>query len=138
MKSEEANGDFVVLCGVMVSFFPKATKAHIKLNTKKLYQADGYAVRELLKVTSVLYGAMNTEGVECTDITEEDSSKFKFDLGSKVRKTCTPGVGRLCCVNLCKTNAFSVRERSHKEVGWLCLGCTAGLVLISVSSYPEA
>ncbi|XP_042684179.1 clusterin-associated protein 1 isoform X3 [Centrocercus urophasianus] len=61
-----------------------ATKAHIKLNTKKLYQADGYAVRELLKVTSVLYGAMNTEGVECTDITEEDSSKFKFDLGSKI------------------------------------------------------
>lgn len=96
MKSEEANGDFVVLCGVMVSFFPKATKAHIKLNTKKLYQADGYAVRELLKVTSVLYSAMNTEGVECTDITEEDSSKFKFDLGSKVRKTCTLGVGRLC------------------------------------------
>merc|ERR1711907_871552 len=27
-----------------------ATKAHIKLNTKKLYQADGYAVKELLKV----------------------------------------------------------------------------------------
>ncbi|XP_042720694.1 clusterin-associated protein 1 isoform X2 [Lagopus leucura] len=61
-----------------------ATKAHIKLNTKKLYQADGYAVRELLKVTSVLYSAMNTEGVECTDITEEESSKFKFDLGSKI------------------------------------------------------
>uniref|UniRef100_A0A8V0YZ14 Clusterin associated protein 1 n=2 Tax=Gallus gallus TaxID=9031 RepID=A0A8V0YZ14_CHICK len=61
-----------------------ATKAHIKLNTKKLYQADGYAVRELLKVTSVLYSAMNTEGMERTDITEEDSSKFKFDLGSKI------------------------------------------------------
>ncbi|NXJ03582.1 CLUA1 protein, partial [Odontophorus gujanensis] len=61
-----------------------ATKAHIKLNTKKLYQADGCAVRELLKVTSVLYSAMNTEGMERTDITEEDSSKFKFDLGSKI------------------------------------------------------
>ncbi|XP_065588552.1 clusterin-associated protein 1 isoform X2 [Cyrtonyx montezumae] len=61
-----------------------ATKAHIKLNTKKLYQADGYAVKELLKVTSVLYNAMNTEGVERADITEEDSSKFKFDLGSKI------------------------------------------------------
>ncbi|OXB60062.1 hypothetical protein ASZ78_000965 [Callipepla squamata] len=61
-----------------------ATKAHIKLNTKKLYQADGYAVKELLKVTSVLYSAMNTEGMERTDITEEDSSKFKFDLGSKI------------------------------------------------------
>ncbi|XP_075623849.1 clusterin-associated protein 1 isoform X1 [Balearica regulorum gibbericeps] len=61
-----------------------ATKAHIKLNTKKLYGADGYAVKELLKVTSVLYGAMNTKGVERADVSEEDSSKFKFDLGSKI------------------------------------------------------
>ncbi|XP_068764894.1 clusterin-associated protein 1 isoform X1 [Struthio camelus] len=61
-----------------------ATKAHIKLNTKKLYQADGYAVKELLKITSVLYSAMNTKGMEHTEVNEEDSSKFKFDLGSKV------------------------------------------------------
>ncbi|NWU90025.1 CLUA1 protein, partial [Upupa epops] len=61
-----------------------ATKAHIKLNTKKLYQADGYAVKELLKVTTVLYSAMNTKGVEHVDVSEEDSSKFKFNLGSKV------------------------------------------------------
>ncbi|NXF81890.1 CLUA1 protein, partial [Sclerurus mexicanus] len=61
-----------------------ATKAHIKLNTKKLYQADGYAVKELLKVTSVLYGAMNTKGVKYVDLSEEDCSKFKFDLGSKI------------------------------------------------------
>lgn len=33
------------------------TKAHIKLNTKRLYGADGLAVKELLKVTSVLYDA---------------------------------------------------------------------------------
>ncbi|KAM9016075.1 clusterin-associated protein 1 isoform 4-T4 [Ara ararauna] len=61
-----------------------ATKAHIKLNTKKLYQADGYAVKELLKITSVLYDAMNTKGVEHMDLSEENSSKFKFDLGSKI------------------------------------------------------
>ncbi|XP_053937001.1 clusterin-associated protein 1 isoform X1 [Cuculus canorus] len=61
-----------------------ATKAHIKLNTKKLYQADGYAVKELLKITSVLYSAMNDKGVERADMSEEDSSKFKFDLGSKI------------------------------------------------------
>ena len=35
-----------------------ATKAHIKLNTKKLYQADGYAVKEVIKISSVLYNAM--------------------------------------------------------------------------------
>ncbi|XP_062359660.1 clusterin-associated protein 1 isoform X2 [Cinclus cinclus] len=61
-----------------------ATKAHIKLNTKKLYQADGYAVKELLKVTSVLYGAMNTQGGEPAHLPDEDSTKFKFDLGSKI------------------------------------------------------
>uniref|UniRef100_A0A8C0M6R7 Clusterin associated protein 1 n=4 Tax=Canis lupus TaxID=9612 RepID=A0A8C0M6R7_CANLF len=61
-----------------------ATKAHIKLNTKKLYQADGYAVKELLKITSVLYNAMKTKGMEGSQIGEEDISKFKFDLGSKI------------------------------------------------------
>uniref|UniRef100_H9G581 Clusterin associated protein 1 n=1 Tax=Anolis carolinensis TaxID=28377 RepID=H9G581_ANOCA len=61
-----------------------ATKAHIKLNTKKLYQADGYAVKELLKITSVLYNAMKSKGMEATTVSEEDTGKFKFDLGSKI------------------------------------------------------
>ena len=39
-------------------FLFQATKAHIKLNTKKLYSADGYAVKELLKIASLLYTAM--------------------------------------------------------------------------------
>ncbi|XP_040111521.1 clusterin-associated protein 1 isoform X8 [Oryx dammah] len=64
-----------------------ATKAHIKLNTKKLYQADGYAVKELLKITSVLYNAMKTKGMEGSQLAEEDVSKFKFDLGSKELRT---------------------------------------------------
>ncbi|XP_061081555.1 clusterin-associated protein 1 homolog isoform X2 [Conger conger] len=61
-----------------------ATKAHIKLNTKRLYQADGYAVKEMLKITSVLYSAMKTKEMASGDKLEEDSSKFKFDLGSKI------------------------------------------------------
>lgn len=32
-----------------------AVKARIKLNAKKLYQADSEAVAEILKITSVLY-----------------------------------------------------------------------------------
>ncbi|KAL0278382.1 UNVERIFIED_CONTAM: hypothetical protein PYX00_000219 [Menopon gallinae] len=35
-----------------------ALKANLKLNTKKLYQADGYAVKELLKVTNLLYESL--------------------------------------------------------------------------------
>ncbi|XP_048348459.1 clusterin-associated protein 1 isoform X1 [Sphaerodactylus townsendi] len=61
-----------------------ATKAHIKLNTKKLYQADGYAVKELLKITTVLYNAMKTKGIDAINMDEEDVGKFKFDLGSRI------------------------------------------------------
>uniref|UniRef100_UPI0037E896C9 clusterin-associated protein 1 homolog n=1 Tax=Semicossyphus pulcher TaxID=241346 RepID=UPI0037E896C9 len=61
-----------------------ATKAHIKLNTKRLYQADGYAVKEMLKITSVLYSAMKTKQMALGDQIEEDNSKFKFDLGSRI------------------------------------------------------
>ncbi|KAK5907118.1 hypothetical protein CesoFtcFv8_004999 [Champsocephalus esox] len=71
-------------------FFIKAvaqfmvTKAHIKLNTKRLYQADGYAVKEMLKITSVLYSAMKTKQMALGEQTEEENSKFKFDLGSRI------------------------------------------------------
>ena len=42
-----------------------ATKGHIKLNTKKLYGADGYAVKELLKIATLLYSALcsNKDGL---------------------------------------------------------------------------
>ncbi|XP_061191125.1 clusterin-associated protein 1-like isoform X1 [Saccostrea echinata] len=61
------------------------TKAHIKLNTKKLYQSDGYAVKEMLKVTSMLYNAMktNTSTQSETD-NEDDSSMLSFDISSKI------------------------------------------------------
>eukprot|EP00069_Balaena_mysticetus_P020152 bmy_02773T0 len=78
-----------------------ATKAHIKLNTKKLYQADGYAVKELLKITSVLYNAMKTKGMEDSKIGEEDISKFKFDLSSKVRT-----MQDQCFLNWCSGNSL--------------------------------
>ena len=42
--------DRVIFIRSVVQFM--ATKAHIKLHTKKLYQADGYAVKEVLKITS--------------------------------------------------------------------------------------
>ncbi|XP_061593185.1 clusterin-associated protein 1 homolog isoform X2 [Cololabis saira] len=61
-----------------------ATKAHIKLNTKHLYQADGYAVKEMLKITSVLYSAMKTKQMALEDRVEEDNNKFKFDLSSRI------------------------------------------------------
>lgn len=68
----------------------QASQAHIKVNTKRLYQADGYAVRELLKMTSLLYGAMKTNQNSAGDQQHDDSAKFKFDLGAKVRGVHSP------------------------------------------------
>lgn len=70
---------------VCVCVLHQATKAHIKLNLKRLYQADGYAVKEMLKITSILYNATKTKENTADDHNLDDnSSKFKFDLGSKV------------------------------------------------------
>lgn len=64
----------------------QATKAHIKVNLKRLYQADGYAVKEMLKITSVLYNAMKTNETGGDKPSSDDtSSKFTFTLASKVR-----------------------------------------------------
>mmetsp|Transcript_43412 Transcript_43412/g.63617 ORF Transcript_43412/g.63617 Transcript_43412/m.63617 type:complete len:448 (-) Transcript_43412:40-1383(-) len=38
-----------------------ASKAHLKLNAKRLYAADGYAVKELLKLASLLYRASKVQ-----------------------------------------------------------------------------
>jgi clusterin-associated protein 1 len=40
------------------------TKARIKLNIKRLYSADGLAVKELLKVASLLHKATQKAAVE--------------------------------------------------------------------------
>lgn len=64
-----------------------ATKAHIKLNTKKLYQADGYAVKELLKVTSVLYNAMKTNVMnQAENADDDDSTPVSFDISSRINE----------------------------------------------------
>lgn len=68
----------------MFSVFLQATKAHVKLNLKRLYQADGYAVKEMLKITSILYNAMKTKENTDGEQNADENSKFKFDLGSKV------------------------------------------------------
>lgn len=63
----------------------QANKAHIELNTKNVYKADGYAVKEMLKVTSLLFSAMKTTETALGDQSEEDIVKFKFNITSQVR-----------------------------------------------------
>ena len=54
------------------------------MNTKKLYQADGYAVKELLKVTSVLYNAMKSNIVSDDRQQDDEDSSINFDISSRV------------------------------------------------------
>jgi clusterin-associated protein 1 len=63
------------------------TKARIKLNLKKLYAADGYAVKELLKIASVLYKAVNLADEE--EVNKQAPSpdlELKLNNGSQVYK----------------------------------------------------
>ena len=61
-----------------------ASKAHIKLHTKKLYQSDGYAVKEIMKVASVLYNAMKANVIENQSSSDGSSELPTFDISSKL------------------------------------------------------
>ncbi|TRY93048.1 hypothetical protein DNTS_025172, partial [Danionella cerebrum] len=78
----ETESDRVFFVKAVAQFM--ATKAHVKLNLKRLYQADGYAVKEMLKITSILYNATKTKENADGDHKSDENNKFKFDLGSKI------------------------------------------------------
>ncbi|CAM6071044.1 unnamed protein product [Sphagnum tenellum] len=68
-----------------VAFLQSATRlmlsrARIKLNAKRLYSADGYAVKELLKIASILQLATRCAIVSEEDNTELGPSMRMFDL----------------------------------------------------------
>ncbi|KAJ3114175.1 Clusterin-associated protein 1 [Phlyctochytrium bullatum] len=63
-----------------------APKAQIRLNTKKLYMADGYAVKELLKLATVLYDAT----VQVEHMEDDPVAHTPLDISGKITqlKTC--------------------------------------------------
>ena len=71
VESEQDRIDFLTSCAQIF-----ASKARIKLNTKRLYGSDGKAVRELLKVASMLYSAMraNDDGEAGGDVDDESAT----------------------------------------------------------------
>ena len=73
----------------IVILLSQATKAHIKMNTKRLYEADGYAVKELLKVTSVLYETTKLDVSRDLD-RGENISDVSFDVSSRVNCSFLP------------------------------------------------
>lgn len=61
-----------------------ASKARIILNPKKLYEASGYAVKELLKIATMMYKAMQSSA---TIIDEEEvgaNTMMDFNMSSKL------------------------------------------------------
>ncbi|XP_048263817.1 clusterin-associated protein 1 isoform X2 [Bombus terrestris] len=62
-----------------------ALKTNVKLNTKKLYQADGYAVKELLKVATLLYDAQNNS-INNSIMSDDNFSTVSFDISNKVNE----------------------------------------------------
>jgi hypothetical protein len=83
------------------------TKARMKLNIKKLYAADGTAVRELLKVASLLYRA--TEKA-CLD----DEVRWAVD-------------GNLAMQSHAQNNTQEPCSCKHAGVTvFACVGCAAG------------
>ncbi|XP_076333631.1 clusterin-associated protein 1-like isoform X2 [Tachypleus tridentatus] len=60
------------------------TKAQIRLNMKKLYMADGYSVKELIKISTLLYNATRTKDSGEDGIDEEGFSSLRVDLSERV------------------------------------------------------
>jgi hypothetical protein len=63
----------------------QATKAHLKLNTKKLYQADGYAVKEILKVITPLYKALRDSENKELDDEDDIDHQYRYAMNDDVR-----------------------------------------------------
>ena len=66
-----------------------ASKGRIKLNPKRLYQADGYAVKELIKIASVLYSSMQSNPDEDDDFLGGDTFSIKLNDLKDVRDLAT-------------------------------------------------
>ena len=62
-----------------------AERASIKLNPRRLYSADGYAVKELLKIASILYKAFRVN-IDTDETDSEITQDFSLKLSDL--KTC--------------------------------------------------
>lgn len=73
-----------MLCNSNI-FLTKYQKLGLRLNTLRLYGADKLAVRELLKVTSGLYQAMQTALNPSTcNVEEIENQMYSTSLSGKV------------------------------------------------------
>ncbi|CAF2029434.1 unnamed protein product [Rotaria magnacalcarata] len=89
-----------------------ATKAYMKLNTKKLYQADGYAVKEILKVITPLYKALRDSENRELDEDEDTDPQYRYAMNDDIT---TLKSARLLCSTITQKGA-NLHELLSKEV----------------------
>jgi clusterin-associated protein 1 len=78
----DTESDRIIFIKSVAQFF--ATKANIKLNTKKLYQADSFVVKELLKMTNILYTALKLNDMDNPDNSLNSNMSLSFDISSQI------------------------------------------------------
>jgi len=62
-----------------------ASKARITLNPKKLYEAQGYAVKEMLKIAQMMYKAMqSSSGADEEEGGQGNTQLMDFNMSSKL------------------------------------------------------
>jgi len=95
------------------------SKTRIRLNMRKLYQADGYAVRELLKIANMLYRAQSSSNKDEEDsgIDITKSSKLQNLSGAKTLASEITESGAKLFDLLGKEK--ELREAREKALGFL-------------------
>jgi len=91
-------------------------KGRIKLNTKRLYQADGYAVKELIKVAQVLYNAMKSNPDEDDDVMGVDAFSLKLNDLREVRDLASEITQHGAALSELLTKEDQLREARVKAV----------------------
>lgn len=84
-----------------------STKAHVKLNTKRLYGADGYAVKELLKISSLLYSALRSNETQENKTSNTASSSSNNMISSQLNAKTTD-------LKACRQLASEITTRGAK------------------------
>ncbi|KZC04552.1 Clusterin-associated protein 1, partial [Dufourea novaeangliae] len=77
----------IALIRIVAEFM--AVKPNVKLNTKKIYQADGYAVKELLKITTLLYDAQINSNNNNKITSDDNFNVASFDISGKINELRT-------------------------------------------------
>jgi len=121
--SIESEHDRISLIKTVSQIF--ITKQHIKLNTKKLYQADGYAVKELLKLINSLVEA--SKAPETLDNVKALDSNLKSSQLKGMRER----------VNTISRSGIALHEALGMDIKWRSARHSAALNQLELSEIEK-